>query len=251
MMNSEIGKDRTRVFDEILRREDGWRLDRVAWRLEFLLNGYRVQGKRVLEIGCGSGTFSIYLALAGAARVVGVDPEGPGSSQGTTWKMNERIERLNLENCEFMPFPFAGGLFPKESFDLVISYNSINHLYEVTSDLRNDGAARDVYRNIFEDIHGTCAPNGLFVLSDCSRSNFFGELGRFGIPHPFRGVRSIEWEKHQYPSTWRNLLQDTGFKVVSQSWYVPAPLRRIRWVIDNPIANYFSASHFTIRAKKT
>lgn len=57
-----------RIIDGIFRKSV---TRRHLWTLRILEN--RVTGKRVLDVGCGSGRYSVALAKAGAQRVVGVD----------------------------------------------------------------------------------------------------------------------------------------------------------------------------------
>ncbi len=175
-------------FSSIL-EEEGWSLDRVQYRIKFLLDAFDVRNKRVLDVGCGRGTLA--LSLLGAKQVIGIDPEGAGSSKGIKDIFSYRIKELGLTNCEFLPVGFGEHPFPDESFDLVLSYNSINHLQEVTSDLREDPAAYNVYQKIFKELFRITAPEGMVIISDCSRTNLFSGLKRYGIPHPLPGMRMI------------------------------------------------------------
>jgi 2-polyprenyl-3-methyl-5-hydroxy-6-metoxy-1,4-benzoquinol methylase len=49
-----------------------WRLRHLPWRHRFLLHRYAVQGRRVLDYGCGDGVLAVALARRGAT-VVGFD----------------------------------------------------------------------------------------------------------------------------------------------------------------------------------
>jgi 2-polyprenyl-3-methyl-5-hydroxy-6-metoxy-1,4-benzoquinol methylase len=109
-------------FDEIyegrkglLRRlvDDVWRgvvQKRFALTLELLAP---LEGKRVLDVGCGSGRYCIAFAQQGAARVVGID-YAPA--------MLEIAERHAAEAdvagvCEFRRAEFPGGIRDGERFD--------------------------------------------------------------------------------------------------------------------------------------
>ncbi|PIV82663.1 MAG: hypothetical protein COW52_12365, partial [Nitrospirae bacterium CG17_big_fil_post_rev_8_21_14_2_50_50_9] len=49
-------------------------IDTAARQMTQLLNaGLRVEGKRVLDLGCGTGTYARIIAEMGATSVVGVD----------------------------------------------------------------------------------------------------------------------------------------------------------------------------------
>jgi 2-polyprenyl-3-methyl-5-hydroxy-6-metoxy-1,4-benzoquinol methylase len=61
----------------------------IHWRFRYTLDAVQpIEGRRVLDVGCGSGRFSVALAEAGAAEVVGLD---------VSRKMLEIAERLARE----------------------------------------------------------------------------------------------------------------------------------------------------------
>ena len=56
-----------------------------AWarrQLEDLFDGVDLSGKRMLDIGGGSGIYSFYAACAGAREVICLEPEAAGSMSG-------------------------------------------------------------------------------------------------------------------------------------------------------------------------
>jgi len=238
------------TFDQILQQEEGWSLSRVSYHAQRLLAGYDIRGKRVLDIGCGKGAFSVYFALMGAGWVVGIDPAGAGGSEEVLVAMPARIQHLELPNCEFWPVEFAPGLFDSKSFDLVFLHNSVNHLHETTSDLNQDPEARAIYRDLVSEMFHIMVPGGTIVMSDCARSNLFAPLVRLGFGHPVPGMAAIDWDKHQEPGVWQRLLQDAGFTDFSLAWYVPAPLKRFERLINNRLVNFCTFSHFTIYARR-
>jgi SAM-dependent methyltransferase len=238
------------MFRTIIERDQGQRFDRLQWRIKHLMKGFEIQNANILDVGCGSGTYAIYLALLGAKHVVGIDPEGAGSVSGVKNAFLQRIEKLDIQNCEFMGVEFAEGLFPEGHFDLILSYNSINHLHEINSKLSHNSDAYNAYLRIFSEFFRITSIGGMLILADCSRANLFSPFCAYGLKHPLACMRQIEWNKHQVPRVWMQLCLKSGFLIHSKSWYVPSPLRNIRPLVDNWLFNFCTFSHFIIRARK-
>ena len=97
-------------------------------KLEFLDQHVSFSDRRVLEVGCGNGTFTIRLAQK-AAAVIGVEL--------STHMLGENPHKLCVVGT-------AGALpFPDRSFDIVFAANLIHHVsrpHEVLSELRRCSA---------------------------------------------------------------------------------------------------------------
>ncbi|GJL82959.1 MAG: hypothetical protein DHS20C01_25930 [marine bacterium B5-7] len=111
---------------------------------EFLLNG-----KRVLDIGCGSGGIAMELVERyGAGEVVGVDIE-----RGVLARAAERVnkhgleDRITLQQVESGPLPYDD-----ESFDVAFSKDSMIHIPEKEL--------------LFADVYRILKPGGWFIASD-------------------------------------------------------------------------------------
>ena len=78
----EIAKDNVRQFDEDVRRTGSYvyTAERLSSRYangrisECIAECYAFAGKRVFDLGCGDGTYTIEFARLGAAEVLGLDP---------------------------------------------------------------------------------------------------------------------------------------------------------------------------------
>lgn len=82
-----------------------------------------VRGKRILEVGCGSGTISTYLALRGAESV-GVDV-----SDGMLALARRRAEVNGVaERTTFLASPVEDLAEPDASFDAVLANQVLHHL---------------------------------------------------------------------------------------------------------------------------
>lgn len=119
--------------------------DEVARTLE----GIDLRGKRVLDIGCGSGGITALLAYGyGASEVVGIDVEKPVCAAAKALAKRKGVaERVRIKKVKPGPLPFPDG-----AFDVVFSKDSIVHIAD------KESLAREVCRVL--------RPGGWFVASD-------------------------------------------------------------------------------------
>lgn len=221
---------------------------RLKFYLEkYLFQGIDFRGKNVLDIGGGSGLFSFYAAINGANRVIVMEPEIEGSTKGISKKFNEFNRILgNLDNIEFCTDTFQS-YRSDLLFDVVLMHNSINHLDESACiRLGFDSVAREKYSEIFTKLNSIISRNGLLIITDCSRYNFFTLIG---VKNPIAPY--IEWEKHQSPETWVQLLDEAGFELIQKKWFSLNSLGTLgRFFFGNRISAYFLTSDFRILLRK-
>ena len=102
------------------------------------------------------------------------------------------------------------------------------------------------YAGVFRALFGSLRPGGWLVATDCSRANFFNDVG---TTSPF--MPDIEWHKHQSPGTWDRLLRQVGFAAARVQWSSPNTLGALgRLLLGNRFAAYFLLSHFRLAARK-
>jgi SAM-dependent methyltransferase len=219
----------------------------LRYHLQSLFRDIEVQGKRVLDIGGGVGFHSLYMAAAGAESVTLLEPEGSGSSANLQNRFLELRSLIGAGNVHFEPvtiqdFHHAGPLF-----DMVLLYNSINHLDEdAYVRLRENTASMQVYSAIFQKIFALSTGGAQLVVADCTRHNFFGLLS---IRNPV--ARDINWSKHQPPQVIAGLLTQVGFRNPQISWTSFNRLRGFgRLFLANRIAAFFLTSHFRLVMQK-
>src|SRR5262249_44080009 len=137
---------------------------------------------------------------------------------------------------------YAGG----GGYSLILSHASVNHLdEEACVRLGDDPAARARYVELFRKVRDLLEPGGLFVLADCARENYWARLGRKSPWAP-----EIEWEKHQEPTTWQDVLADAGLQTASWSWFHPFyGTRKLAPLLNNRLAARCLASTFVLRAR--
>lgn len=215
--------------------------DRYRKRCSFLFEGLKLDGARVLDIGCGKGSFAVWAGLHGASHVLGIEPEHDGSTEGTLAHFQKTIDDLNLGNVIDARASFLEGLKPSDGpFDVVVLFNVINHLdEEAVVSLHVSEQAVASYREILHQLRGLIADGGCVIVADCGRRNFWNDIG---LRNPL--VPSIEWSKHQQPEVWTSVFQDSGFMLRDLRWSSIYPLGILsrNWPI-----HYLTLSHFTLR----
>ena len=82
-----------------------------------------VQNKVVLDIACGSGTGTTYLAGKGAKTVVGADISQEALRDAKRWDKGRKRVEFILSDAEILPFV-------DNSFDVIVSLETIEHLKE-------------------------------------------------------------------------------------------------------------------------
>jgi len=81
-----------------------------------------VQGKSVLDAGCGTGIFSIIFARNRAARVLGID-----ISEGSLETARSLKKKFNLANADFQKQDMLKLPFADETFDIVWAWGTVHH----------------------------------------------------------------------------------------------------------------------------
>lgn len=241
-MANDLGAD----FDSVIKEEKIHSPQRLRYRMRQVYRDVPIAGRRILEIGAGAGAFSLYTAASGAARVVAIEPEAAGSTSGVFGKLERALGRLGLKNLEASATTFQEFDAKDESFDVILSFNSINHLDEAACEtIPTSAESRKTYVSMFKKMHGLLAPGGDLILADAMRWNLFGLLG---IRNPMKPTTN--WRIHQQPPTWMKLLHEAGFEQVSLHYRVPFELRRYEWLMDNRAASFVTLSSFTLHCRK-
>jgi len=218
-------------------------LSRYRHRAQFLFNDMDFTGQRVLEVGCGPGAFALWTALHGAKHVVGIEPESAGSTQGSLQIFRKIIKDLSLgNNVSALNTTIEDLISYNHFFDIVVMFNVINHIdEEAVKILHKDTVATERYVSVLKQIKNIMATDGLLIVADCARSNFWVTVG---LPSPF--AHNIEWNKHQNPKIWISLFSKAGFIFKDLRW---SPLYPLGFLTANRFAQYFTASQFVLRFK--
>ena len=115
-------------------------------RAEFLCQQRLVQGRRVLDVGCGTGYTAHYLVRRGGAEaVVGLEVDHNLVEDNRAENQDRRID---FESYDGGKFPF-----PSEAFDVVTCFEVLEHV------------TQEVQRHLLEEIARVVRPSGSAVLS--------------------------------------------------------------------------------------
>jgi SAM-dependent methyltransferase len=226
--------------------EDEWPVRRsgnLRFYMDYLFDGVDLRGARVLDIGAGGGRYSFYAAAAGAAHVVALEPEAAGSDTGVRTRFEHVREQLGVDSVELRNETLQEFDPGDERFDVLFMHASINHLDEpATMRLHADESARQTYRELFARLAGIGADGAKLVASDVSRHNLFAKLP---VRNPLQPT--IEWDKHQPPETWIELLGEAGFTDPRVRWTTASSLRRPgRVLLGNRMAAWLTEGAFCL-----
>ncbi len=89
---------------------------------EIFFSPEEVEGKSVLDAGCGTGIFSIIFANNGARHVTGID-----ISEGSLQTAQNLKEKFQLNSTDFQKQDMLVLPFPDRSFDIVWAWGTVHH----------------------------------------------------------------------------------------------------------------------------
>jgi 2-polyprenyl-6-hydroxyphenyl methylase/3-demethylubiquinone-9 3-methyltransferase len=83
-----------------------------------------LEGKRVMDYGCGAGFFSVYAAQAGAAKVVGIDAEDSVLATASHFARLKGVQDV----CSFVQSDRFPSFLGRDVFDVVLMKDVIEHV---------------------------------------------------------------------------------------------------------------------------
>lgn len=178
-------------------------------------------GKRVLDIACGTGYGSQILREAGASSVVGVDVSPDAITFARRNSAADGIEYIcaNAETTK--------SLGP---FDLVVSFETIEHVHDYQQTLRN--------------LHAMLKPGGTLIISTPNRSVTSPQAKTVNdIPDNKYHVR--EWNLPEF----LGILREAGFGLSDSDVYGQSPPQKFTNRIVrklNTLFGWFGDSHYRV-----
>jgi len=215
--------------------------------LNYLFKGISFIDKSMLDVGGGSGLFSLCARCMSAQPVICLEPESSGSAKRVSNKFRQYADHLNLDNIYLEASTFQNYEPGGASFDIILLHNSINHLSEEACiNLKVSAEARKEYEAIFAKMSQVAKPGAKLIITDCSRYNFFALLR---LKNPL--APNINWHKHQSPQFWSSMLKDAGFANPHIRWSFFPRLGIIdRFLLGNRLVSFFLISHFCLVMEK-
>jgi SAM-dependent methyltransferase len=236
-------------FSEIYRRYflDYENLDAFLFHAQEELTCISLEGKRVLEIGCGRGAFSLYMALSGKAqKVIALDEaEGHGSDEKGFHQLDEIVQKNSISNVETIKSGINKVKIQENTLDLIVANFSIHHVIRSSGYIFKDKKAKEDLLNIFNYLKRYLKKDGQIVLREMSRINFW----RF-MPYRWK-MSHIDWEIHPTLKEWLWVLKTAGFEDLSYTFLTPYFLSK--WpslLVRNRLANFFFSSTFYLYGNK-
>jgi len=232
------------TYFAIIKRYDLWSWSQASLRLDldYLFQNVTFKGKAMLDVGAGSGLFSLYGAMSGAKPVVSLEPELAGSTEGISARLRQLSlafpNRIIVKDSAFQEFDPG-----MQTFDIILLHNSINHLdEEACISLQYSEDAKHKYSAIFHKLSKLAAPGAKLIICDCSNHNLFRLLHLY---NPF--APRIRWHKHQSPKFWSSMLMQFGFVNSKIRW---TPVTRFgkagELLSGNWLISYCTKSHFCL-----
>jgi 2-polyprenyl-3-methyl-5-hydroxy-6-metoxy-1,4-benzoquinol methylase len=102
-----------------------------------------LEGKSVLDLGCGDGGFAKYCINHGATNVLGVDISSN--------MINQAREENRRENIKYLCMPIEDLVLPTEKYDLIVSSLVIHYIED--------------YPALLKKVNGLLHKNGKFIFS--------------------------------------------------------------------------------------
>lgn len=131
-MSNKFSANQSKEFDKIFSAHIGQENKATKYEFDTLLKFMGdIQGKKILDLGCGTGRFGIKLAAAGAESVIGLD-----LSEVAIEKANHLAKEMSVSNFQAIQRELNSNDF-KNAFDIILCVNMLHHTDEQDLVLNN------------------------------------------------------------------------------------------------------------------
>lgn len=231
------------LFQKIYNQEKApGTLRKFLYHAEEQFSGIDLCGKSVLEIGCGNGLLSLWLALIkNVGNIVAIDEyEGIGEDRNNYNSFTKVIEE-NLISIDLMKMDFWKSNFNPDFFDMIVANNTLHHMIRTEKYIFSDAQTRKQWIDLFSEIRRILKKDGVLILKDVTRFNLWRFL-------PLR-LRFIDWEIHPTKKEFKYAMQEAGFNNITLGNVVNYKLRYFSNVLQhNPLFSFFVTPDFYLTA---
>lgn len=240
MSQEEINE---KQFKNFYNQNSGDIYTKFIYHLQEKIKGIDVKDKTILEVGCGKGFVSLWLAsLGGAKEVVALDEsEGIGSEKGVLAFSENTVKDFDIKNIKVVKSDIMKNSFPDNSFDIIIANNALHHVIEGGYISRNP-TTKSQYIRLFSELRRLLKPNGTLVLGEFSRRSIWRYIKL--------RYRQIDWEIHPTLKEWILVIKLAGFRKTNFKYTGPYILRRFELLLSNPVSQSLISPTFNIYAQK-
>ncbi len=217
---------------------------KFVYHLKKQLEDIGVKGKSVLEVGCGKGFVSLYIALfCGPKKVVALDEsEGIGNEKGVLAFLEKTVKDLNIKNIKVVKSDIMNNCFSDDSFDIIIANNALHHVVRTGKYISSDLHTKNKWIALFSELKRLLKPNGILILGEFSRKSIWRYIKL--------RYRQIDWELHPKLKEWLLVIKLAGFKKISFRYSVPYKLRKLEPLFSNSFSSFFLNPSFNIYCEK-
>jgi len=215
--------------------------ERVAYYVDNYLFPQDIRDRRILDVGGGDGSLSLYIHIVRGSKVDVLDEyAGHGGASSNLEKLLHRLERLGILDIQVIQSDVRKVVIPSVSYDCIYTRNCVHHIF-----------GRKISRD--SDVTTTMAlfydwlvPGGSLVI---------GEVGwmlvwRLIPPLCRRLFPEMEYGRKSSYRRWRLCAEMAGFVFADVKWYVPYRLRWYRNLLGNELVNTFLTGAYVLRMRK-
>ena len=194
-------------------------------------NEIDLKNKNILEVGCGRGYLSLYIAMfKEACHVTALDENaGHGSKEGILHELKRNINNLGLEN-KLEAIETNALLFKENKYDIIIANNCLHHFVNNGHDYLENPVVANNYITMINHFGQLLEKNGYFIIQEFDIFNIWKYVAsKYIFPN-------IDWSLHPPLSGWIdaiNKVEYFSYKVKNQ---VPYKLRYLEKILSY---NYF------------